>query len=222
MGPEDLFAYAYAVLFCPGYVDRFWDELTIPGPRLPLTRDTTLFRRGADLGRKLLLLHTYGERFAGNGPGSAGLPQGTARFVKGIPETEEAYPEDFSYDPRTKTLRIGVGEVSPVEPEVYSFAISGHEVLKSWLAYRSKGGAGNRSSPLDDLRPKLWTRRMNRELLELVWVLEASVEMLSVLDEFLDQVLGSSLFTADELPSPSEEEREPSKADEDSGEQLPL
>lgn len=189
-------------------MDRFWDELTIPGPRLPLTRDAALFRRGVELGRELLFLHTYGEKFTQQRSDGSGVPRGAARFVVGIPEAPEAYPENFSYDPTTRTLRVGVGTVRPVDPAVYSFAVSGHDVLKSWLAYRMKEGAGRRSSPLDDLRPERWTRPMSRELLELVWVLEATVGMLPTLEEFLDLVLGSDLFTADQLPSPSEGERQ--------------
>jgi Type ISP C-terminal specificity domain len=214
VGPEDLFAYAYAVLFCPAYVDRFWDELTIPGPRLPLTRDASLFRRGVELGRELLHLHTYGERFAHDGTSSGRVPQAAARFVAPIPEAPESYPESFSYDGTQQTLRVGVGEVAPVKLAVYSFALSGHDILKSWLAYRMKEGAGRRSSPLDNERPQRWTRRLNRELLELVWVLEATVEKLPALDEFLARVLTSSLFTAEELPFPWEEERFPPGEDE--------
>jgi hypothetical protein len=223
VGPEDLFAYAYAVLFCLAYVDRFWDELTIPGPRLPLTRDANLFRRGAEFGRELLRLHTYGERFIDNRSASGRVPQGAARFVTAMPETPESYPESFSYDETTKTLRVGVGEVKPVEPAVYSFSVSGHQVLRSWLRYRRKEGAGKRSSPLDKERPQRWTRRLNRELLELLWVLEATAEKLPALDEFLARVLRSSLFTAEELPYPWEEERFPPGEDEVAdGEQLSL
>src|SRR5690349_9535772 len=36
---EDLFAYCYALLATPAYVERHWDELTIPGPRVPVTKD---------------------------------------------------------------------------------------------------------------------------------------------------------------------------------------
>jgi hypothetical protein len=60
--PEDLFAYAYALLATPEYVKTFWDELALPGPRLPLTRDPALFAQGVALGRELMWLHTYGER----------------------------------------------------------------------------------------------------------------------------------------------------------------
>ena len=47
---EDLFAYAYALLATPEYVKTFWDELALPGPRLPLTKDAALFAEGAALG----------------------------------------------------------------------------------------------------------------------------------------------------------------------------
>src|SRR5438034_2656167 len=45
---EDLFAYAYAVLATPTYVEHFSEELTVPGPRLPITSDPELFRDVVD------------------------------------------------------------------------------------------------------------------------------------------------------------------------------
>ena len=38
VSPEDLFAYAYAVLGSPAYTESFAEELSIPGPRLPITK----------------------------------------------------------------------------------------------------------------------------------------------------------------------------------------
>ncbi len=60
--PENFFAYAYAVLFSPDYVQQFWEELTIPGLRLPITKDYALFETTVHLGRQLIFLHTYGDR----------------------------------------------------------------------------------------------------------------------------------------------------------------
>ena len=37
---RSLFAYAYGILAQPAYVERFWDELEMPPPRLPITKDT--------------------------------------------------------------------------------------------------------------------------------------------------------------------------------------
>ena len=75
---ERLFAYAYGILAQPAYVERFWDELEQPPPRLPLTKDAALFDRAADLGARLLGLHTYGERYGGS------VPQGEARCTKAV------------------------------------------------------------------------------------------------------------------------------------------
>src|SRR5690606_15555815 len=37
--PEELFAYVYAVLNSPLYADKFSEELSEPGPRIPITKD---------------------------------------------------------------------------------------------------------------------------------------------------------------------------------------
>ena len=63
LSAEDFFAYTYAVLSAPAYVETFSEELTLPGPHLPVTRDSALFARAVTHGRHLLWLHSYGERF---------------------------------------------------------------------------------------------------------------------------------------------------------------
>ncbi len=206
VSPEDLFAYAYAVLGSPAYTETFAEELSIPGPRLPITKDRALFRRGVELGRWLIGLHTYGERFGGS------VPRGKARVEKAIPDSPERYPEDYSYDPVEKTLRVGEGEIRPVSPEVYEYNVSGLEVVKSWLGYRKKNPTGKKSSLLDKIRPERWTGDMTRELLELLWVLEATVEKEPELAGLLAEITGSEVFTADELPTPTKAAREPPKA----------
>jgi len=172
--PEDLFAYAYAVLASPGYVERFSEELTIPGPRIPLTRDPSLFAEAAQIGQRLIWLHTYGTRFVPNGKRPGVVPQGSARSIVAVPDTAADYPERFSYDEPSQTIRVGKGAFGPVAPEVWSFSVSGFEVVRSWLAYRMKAGAGRRSSPLDEIRPERWTPAFTEEFLELLWVLEAT------------------------------------------------
>jgi hypothetical protein len=203
VSPEELFAYAYAVLGSPAYTESFSEELSIPGPRLPITKDNALFRRGADLGRWLVGLHTYGERFGGS------VPRGTARIEKAIPDTPEGYPENYSYDPAEKTLKVGEGEIRPVQPEVYNYSVSGLEVVKSWLGYRRKNPRGRSSSPLDDIRPETWTGDMTRELLQLLWVLEATAEKEPELAALLEEIIAAEVFTADQLPNPTNEERKP-------------
>jgi hypothetical protein len=104
-------------------------------------------------------------------------------------------------------LQVGAGEVGPVSPEVWTFSVSGLQVVKSWLDYRMKKGAGKKSSPLDDIRPGRWTDEMTRELLELLWVLEWTLSKYPEIDAWLDEVLAGELFRADEIPTPTDAER---------------
>jgi len=201
----DLFAYAYAVLASPDYVQRFWDELTIPGPRLPITMDAKLFSHAADLGRRLLWLHTYGERFVPPGHNPGRIPPGKAQCLKGTPASKEEYPEEFSYDLASQKLHVGKGVFGPVRPEVWEFSVSGFQVVQSWLAYRMKQGAGKKSSPLDKIRPAAW--QFDEELLDLLWVLEHTVDLWPSLAQALNDILSGDLFDASDFPEPQPEER---------------
>jgi len=64
---EDIFSYVYALLASSEYVDEFTEELTMPGPRVPITKTPSLFQRASELGRKLIWLHTYGARLIPEG-----------------------------------------------------------------------------------------------------------------------------------------------------------
>lgn len=205
--PVDVFAYAYAVLANPGYVRRFAEPLQLPGPRLPLTLGRALFERGAGLGRALLRWHTYGERL--REPNDGFTLAGAAAVLAEIPGTAAAYPERHHYDPDRQVLHVGQGELGPVSPGVIGFSVSGLQVVKSWLDYRMKRGAGKRSSPLDELRPERWTAALTRELLELLWVLEWTLAQLPALDAWLDEVLAGPLLPAAGLAPPTAAERRP-------------
>ncbi len=198
-----LFAYAYGLLAHPAHVDRFWEELEQPPPRLPITKDASLFGRVSDLGERLLNLHTYGERF--RGPGRGDTPPGEARCTKEVPPVP--LPEGHSYDAETRTLHVGDGEFAPVSREVYGYSISGFHVVKSWLDRRKRDRSGRKSSPLDEIRPERW--EFAEELLQLLWVLEETVRLQPDGAALLDEVCASELFTADELPTPTDAERQP-------------
>lgn len=206
VSPDDLFAYCYALLGSASYAERFSEELAIPGPRLPMTKDTALFRQGVALGRELVALHTYGERFADALPGGQ-VPRGAARSWIGIPSTMEGYPETFHFDEATQELHVGAGRFGPVAPAVWNYSVSGLQVVKSWLGYRRRRRAGRASSPLDQIRPEVWTLAMTQELLALLWTLEATIDREPKLHALLDAVVQGPLFTASELPEPSPRER---------------
>jgi hypothetical protein len=167
---------------------------------LPVTKDKALFDRGAALGRELLRWHTYGERFREKGDkfkltGSAKVTTADPDHASEIPREAQVRRQEAG------TLRVGDGEIGNVSPEVWNFSVSGLQVVKSWLDYRMKKGAGKKSSPLDDIRPERWTEEMTRELVDLLWVLQWTLEQYPTLDTWLDQVLESELFTADEIPT---------------------
>ena len=213
---ERLFAYAYGILAQPAYVEQFWDELELPPPHLPITKRTELFQRVADHGRRLIYLHTFGERFASGDAGS--VPQGVARCEVAVSQTE--YPNEFCFDESTLTLHVGSGEFRPVSRRVYEYSVSGLQVVKSWLGYRMKDRKGRKSSPLDDIRPEVWT--FTEELLELLWVLEQTIALEPAGKALLAEVLESELYTADELPKPSDAEREAPKTKQTAAGQLVL
>ena len=213
---EDLFAYVYGILAQPTYVDEFWDELELPPPHVPITRDAEIFVQVSEHGRELIQLHTYGERFVPDGQHFD--LSGTARNNKAVSQSE--YPNSFDYNEETKTLHVGDGEFGPVEPEVYGYSVSGLQVVKSWLGYRMEDRKGRKSSPLDDIRPEVWT--FSEELLQLLWVLERTIVMQPEGEALLVEVLASELWTAEKLPKPTEAERRPPKAQPAATEQLDM
>jgi hypothetical protein len=167
------------------------------------------FCQTVDAGRGLIWLHTFGDRFIPIGKRRGEVPQGLARCLRGVPTASDNYPEEFSYESTPQLLRVGAGEFSPVAESVWQFSVSGLPVLQSWLSYRMRSGAGRQTSPLDRIRPEQWTATMTQELLELIWALEATVEMFPSLEEIFKGVIESETFKAGELPEPTEEERKP-------------
>ncbi len=77
--------------------------------------------------------------------------------------------------PVISTTPMGAGAFAPVAPEVYNFEVSGLKVVQHWLGYRMREPKGKKSSPLDDIHPQKWTRDFTDELLELLWILEATI-----------------------------------------------
>lgn len=203
---EDLAAYVYALLGGQSYTERFWNELETPGPRVPITKSGATFVEAAKLGRRLLWLHTYAERFRGDDQGDE-VPQGAARIVKGVSSDPTHYPTEYAYDATMQEIIMGDGRFGPVTHEVWEFEVSGLKVIQSWLGYRMKKRAGKKSSPLDDIRPERWTARMSEELLEVLWVLEATLAMEPQLMAVLDKIIASPCFDATALPTPTVEER---------------
>jgi len=207
--PEDFMAYVYGVLAQPAFTERFADELGTRELRVPLTKDAALFEKVHDVGARLLWLHTYGQRFVPKGKYKGQVPKGAARCVTPVPGDAAGYPQRHEYNDATRTLHVGDGAFAPVAPEVYEFEVSGLKVVQSWLKYRMKKGGGKKSSPLDDIRPDKWTGDFTTELLELLWVLEATLAEYPAQAKLLSAVVKGPCFKADELPPVPDAARKP-------------
>ena len=200
---EDLAAYVYALLGGQSYTRRFWNELETPGPRVPLTRDGALFKCAAEAGRQLIHLHTYGERFGDGG----GIPDGEVSQSGMVGDTMPDAKVPDLYDEQQREIRVGDAVWSPVPPEVWEFEVSGLKVVQSWLGYRMKTRSGKKSSPLDNIRPERWSAETTRELTHLLRILEETLRREPELSALLDEVVAGELFTANELPQPTEADK---------------
>lgn len=216
--PEDFLAYVYGALAQPAFTARYAKELETRELRVPITKDAALFEKVRDAGARLLWLHTCGERFVPKGKKRGHVPRGAAKCTKAVPGHPDGYPDAFHYNDTKRTLHVGDGAFRPVAPEVFAFEVSGLKVVQSWLKYRMKKGAGKKSSPLDDIRPERWTSQFTTELLELLWVLEATVEGYPEQAKLLDVVVKAPCFRANEFPSVPEEMRKPPAPPRTSGE----
>ncbi len=197
---EDFCAYVYGALAQLAFTARYAKELETRELRVPITKNAVIFEKVRDIGARLLWLHTYGERFVPKGKQHGHVPPGTAKCVKAVPGNPDRYPESFEYNDATFTLHVGEGQFRPVIPEVFAFEVSGLRVVQSWLKYRMKKGARKKSSPLDDIRPERWSSQFTTELLELLWVLEATVAGYPEQAKLLEAVTAGPCFNADELP----------------------
>jgi predicted helicase len=125
-GPEDVFHYAYAVFYSPGYRARYVQFLKIDFPRLPLTRDVALFRRLCGLGRELVALHLMTE-----------IPKSETRYpVAGDNRVEAVrYSEPANGSPGRVWINA-TQYFDKVPPEVWNTHIGGYQVCQKWLKDR--------------------------------------------------------------------------------------
>jgi type ISP restriction-modification system protein len=212
--PEDVLAYLAAVAAHPAYVRRFEADLVQPGLRIPVTAEA------ARLGREVVWLHTFGERFAApaeNHPASPPrLPQGEGpRIPEGgtIPSSPDAMPDAISYDPASRRLRIGAGYVDNVPPEVWNYEVAGKQVLTQWFSYRRRNRSrpliGDRPppSPLGDIQPQGWPAEYTTELLNVLHVLGRLVALEPAQARLLDRICAGPTIAADDLRQPVDPRR---------------
>jgi hypothetical protein len=174
-----------------------------------LTADKTLFAKAAEIGREVIWLHTFGERFnAGRDPGVPKLPQAERPFIPAegaIPSTPEGFPDSIDYDAAERRLKIGTGYIENVPPAVWAYEVSGKAVLKQWFSYRRKNrekpqiGDRRPPSPLGEIQPDHWLPEYTTELLNVINVLGLLVKLQPRQAELLDEIVEGPLIPAGKL-----------------------
>jgi predicted helicase len=187
---EEFLAYIAAVAANPAYTARFEKDLAQPGLRIPLTEHATLFARAIEIGRRVIWVHTFGERYAdakaNRPPGPPRLPKVHAPRIPrdgAIPGDPDSMPDEIQYDEGKKRLMIGKGYIENVRAPVWQYEVSGKRVLTQWFSYRKKNRErpiiGDRRPPskLGDIQPDHWLAEYTTELLNVLHVLGLLVEM---------------------------------------------
>lgn len=122
--PEDIFHYAYAVFYSPGYRSRYAEFLKVDSPRLPLTGNQKMFRALARLGDDLVSIHLLE---------SPRLDKSITTYTGPVnPEVEKiSHVRDAVWLDKAATKGFqGVSE------SVWEFNIGGYQVSQKWLKDR--------------------------------------------------------------------------------------
>lgn len=207
--PVDVFAYIAALLAHPAYTARFVDDLVRPGLRVPLTADAALFAEAAKLGREVIRLHTFGERFATEDPPQAPRVAKNGPVIPkdgAIPPTPDGFPDTLDYDAAKRRLLVGAGFIDNVPSAVWAYEVSGKQVLRQWFSYRRKDrerpliGDKRPPSPLGNIQPDRWLPEYTSELINVLNVLALLVELEPKQADLLKRICDGPLIPASKLP----------------------
>ncbi len=123
-GPEDIFHYAYAVLYSPTYRARYAEFLKSDFPRLPLPTDIKLFRALVAKGTELVAMHLMESPTLAN-------------FVTEFPEKGDNAMEKVRYTENNNRVWINPTQYfQGVPKECWEFHIGGYRVCEKWLKDR--------------------------------------------------------------------------------------
>jgi hypothetical protein len=135
MGPEDVLAYIYAVLYSPTYRTRYVDFLRTDFPRMPFTKDRDTFIKLADLGQQLIDLHLMRSPELDN-PISRFCGKGDSAVTK------------IEYDADRGRVSINSTQYfDGITPDLWTYQIGGYQVLSKW----PKDRKGNFLSSVDTI-----------------------------------------------------------------------
>jgi hypothetical protein len=121
------------------------------------------------------------------------------RKAGAIPGSPEPLPDEMTYDADKRRLHIGKGYIDNVPPEVWSYEVSGMNVLRQWFSYRKRDrsrpiiGDRRKPSPLGDIQPEHWPHEYTADLIDLLNVLGCLVLLEPRQAALLDAILAGKL-----------------------------
>ena len=133
--PEDIFYYIYAVFYSNTFRTKYAEFLKTDFPRVPFTKDKSLFKKLAEYGKHLANLHLMQ---------SPELDSPVAKFQG----TGDKLVDKIKYDKEGKSVYINKDQYFEGIPKnIWQYQIGGYQVCDKWLKDR-KGKALS----LDDIK----------------------------------------------------------------------
>jgi len=221
--PEDVISYIACVTAHGGYTRRFCEELKTPGIRVPITTNKDLWIEAVETGRRVIWLHTFGERMVNNRQRRPSRLGTSRRAGYSIPVAGDNGQLPKVVDHEGEALIVGVdtllehaGRVEPVSRAVWEYQVGGVQVIKKWFSYRHPDAPQRRrTSPLDDINPYRWCAEFDDELLDMIEVLDGCVRLEPIQDELLARICAGPVLSLQDLtnmgvlPAPVEFQKPP-------------
>ena len=122
--PEDIFYYIYAVFYSNTFRTKYAEFLKTDFPRVPFTKDKSLFKKLAGYGKRLADLHLME---------SPDLDSPVAKFQG----TGDKRVDKIKYDKKKERVYINEDQYFEGIPEnIYQYQIGGYQVCNKWLKDR--------------------------------------------------------------------------------------
>jgi hypothetical protein len=144
-GPEDAYAYIYAVLYTPGYRQRYVEQLRRNFPHIPLPPGLSLFTKMVRRGHELVGLHLLDH--SPTSPAPFFPARGSDLVARSHPHYLPPGGPDLNGGSTLKRGRVYIssgGKTGPaqyfdgVSPEIWEFRVGGYRVCEKWLKDRRR------------------------------------------------------------------------------------
>jgi hypothetical protein len=164
IGPQDIMAYIYSLLWAPIYRARYADLLKQDFPRIMLVEESAVARRLINVGHELMSLHLLEATL----PNVCRLSGRGSRLIERVSFTQIGGAAGQIWINTEQSFE-------PIEAEVWEFEVGGFQVCDKWLKDRR-----GRALSVDDVDMYL----------RLVTAISQTINFMEQLDEILDEAGG--------------------------------